>query len=183
MIGGDVGAKGGLKGITIGKDTPTELPCGEDREPALDQVNPGRGSRCEVHMVARALGQPTMDQGGLVNSRIVEHHVNVQLGWNILIDRIQELAEFDTAVPMMALSDHRPSGHIQGREEIRGPVPKIIMGVAFDLAGAHGQDGGSRLSSLDLRLLIHAQDQGPVGRGQVEPDNVSDLRTADPVTA
>ena len=128
-----------------------------------------------MQMITGALGQPTMDQGGLVNGRIVQYQMDVQLGWEILIDGIEELTEFDTAVPVMALGDHRPSCHVQGGEEVGRAVPEIVVGVTFNLSGAHRQHWGGGLPGLDLRLLVDAQDQGSIRWGQIEPDDVLHL--------
>ena len=51
----------------------------------------------------------------------------------------------------------------------------VIMGAAFDLARTHGQQRLRAVERLNLRLFIHTENQGTVGRVEVEPDNVADL--------
>jgi hypothetical protein len=56
----------------------SKLLFGEGGEPAFDQVEPGRGSRREVEMEARPLGQPVADQFGLVGAVVVQDQVDVE---------------------------------------------------------------------------------------------------------
>jgi hypothetical protein len=51
----------------------------------------------------------------------------------------------------------------------------VVVGAAFDLAGAHGQQRGGTIQRLNLALFVHAQDQGTLGRVQIKPNDVADL--------
>ena len=51
----------------------------------------------------------------------------------------------------------------------------VIVGAAFDLSGAHGQQRCGAIQRLNLALFVHAQDQGTLGRVQIKADDVSDL--------
>ena len=47
-------------------------------KPPFDLIDPGRRSRCKVHMLMRAAGEPGLDPGRLVGGIIVHHEVNVR---------------------------------------------------------------------------------------------------------
>ena len=54
-------------------------------------------------------------------------------------------------------------------------MPLVVVRVPLGLAGAHGQQRLGSVERLDLRLLVDAKHQGPVGRIEVETDDVADL--------
>jgi hypothetical protein len=61
----------------------------EEREEALDEIDPGRRSRREVHMPARSLGEPVADQLGLVGSVFVHDDVDVEIGRDVALDLVK----------------------------------------------------------------------------------------------
>src|SRR6516165_6438187 len=77
----------------------------EQPEPALHLVEPGAAGRSEVHMIARTLGQPIPDDGGLVGGVVVDNQMNVQLGRHFLVDAVEKLTEFHAAMAAMALAN------------------------------------------------------------------------------
>ena len=54
-------------------------------------------------------------------------------------------------------------------------MPHIAVGATFGYARHHRQDRLLAIKGLDLALLIDAKDEGSVGRGKVEADDVTDL--------
>ncbi len=51
----------------------------------------------------------------------------------------------------------------------------VVVGVPLDLARAQRQHGLRAVERLDLGLLVDREDDGAVGRVEVEPDDVADL--------
>ncbi len=51
----------------------------------------------------------------------------------------------------------------------------IGVSLAFRHAKHHRQDRLFAIECVNLALFIDAQDQRPIGRGQVEPNDVADL--------
>jgi hypothetical protein len=49
------------------------------------------------------------------------------------------------------------------------------VGVALDLPGPEGQHRLGPVERLDLGLLVDGEDDRPLGRREVEPDDVADL--------
>jgi hypothetical protein len=72
---------------------------GEQAEPALHLVDPGRAGRGES--AGETVGGRPASRGwpGLVGSQVVADQVHVQLGRDGLVDRDQELTELHRAVP------------------------------------------------------------------------------------
>jgi hypothetical protein len=55
----------------------------------------------------------------------------------------------------------------------------VALGVvrrALGQSGAHRQDRLGAVQRLDLGLLVDAQHDGALGRVQIEPDDIADLR-------
>ena len=134
----------------------SELLFGEVCEPAFDQVQPrGRGWG-EVQVEARPLGQPVMDQIGLVGAVVVQDQVDVQLRRYVLFDGVEEVAELDGPVAALELADDLAGFGVERCEQAGGAVAKIIVRAAFGLSGAHGQQGSGALQRLDLALFVDA---------------------------
>jgi hypothetical protein len=53
----------------------------------------GSRGRREVDVPARALGEPVADEFGLVSSGVVDDDMNVEVGRNVGLDGVEELAE------------------------------------------------------------------------------------------
>ena len=54
-------------------------------------------------------------------------------------------------------------------------MARVVVGVPLDLAGSQRQHRLGPVERLDLGLLVDAQHDGPLGRVEVEPDDVGDL--------
>ena len=88
---GDVG----LELLDTAMDAALDLLVGEQREPALHLVEPGSAGGREMQVIARVFSEPGSDRRCLVGGVIVEHQVDVEIGWHGRFDRGQEPAEFD----------------------------------------------------------------------------------------
>ena len=71
-----------------------------------------------------------------------------------LIDPPQEAEELLIAVVGLALSDHRPSGHIQRGKQGGGAMADGVMGDALHVTQSHGQQGLGAIEGLDLRFRV-----------------------------
>jgi len=107
-------------------------------EPALDLVEPARVRRCEVHVIARALGQPCLDLGVLVSRIVVHDHVDVQRCGNGLINVVQKRDELLVSMPGLALRNDLTSGCVECSEQRSGAVTNVIMRDTLYVAQAHG---------------------------------------------
>ena len=75
----------------------------------------------------------------------------------------------------MKLANHRPGLDIKRREQVDGPVARVIRSAAPGLTGAHRQQWLTAIERLNLRLLINAQDQRLVRRIQLQTDDIAHL--------
>lgn len=104
-----------------------------------------------------------------------EDQVDVKIGRDRHLDRIEKGAEVFAAVALAAFADDPAGVHVVGSEEIGRAMPAVVVRSALGHAGRHRQDRGSWLGRLDLRLLIDAEHERISWRRDVEPDYVADL--------
>lgn len=77
-------------------------------KPALDLVDPGSRSRCEVYMVVGLAGEPCSDQRGFVGRVIVHDDVDVEIGRHLRVDLLEEVEKLCGAMPLVAFTDANP---------------------------------------------------------------------------
>lgn len=124
---------------------------------------------------ARSLCQPIADQYGLVGGIVVHDEVDVEVGGDVGLDMVEELAELGRAMLGIAASYDGSGGYVEGAEQRRGAVPLVVVGAALDLSGAHRQQGLAAVECLNLAFFVDAEDEGTVRRRHVEPDDVAHL--------
>src|SRR4030095_14555830 len=92
-------------------------------------------------------------------------------------DLIHEVEKLAPPSPRIVAGLNLPSSHIQSRKQGGSPVPLVIMAETTQCPSARNlQVSLSSLQRLDMRFLIHRQDQGVVGRLQIKANNVGRLR-------
>jgi hypothetical protein len=65
--------------------------------------------------------------------------------------------------------------HIERCEQRGGAMALIVVGHGGGAALLERQPGLGPVECLNLRLLIHAQHDGPVRRVEIQPDDLGDL--------
>jgi hypothetical protein len=129
----EVLADGGLQRPGAPMGASLDLFLGEEGEPALHQVQPRRARWREVQVEARALGQPPPDARRLVRAVVVDNQVNGELLGDGRVDRVEELAELDGAMPAMQVADDRPrSWRPPYRDRRRRPQESLRSSSAPD---------------------------------------------------
>src|SRR2546426_12577282 len=98
------------------------------------------------------------------------------------VDASQQLAELQGSVAAMALPDDDPALDVERREQRGGSVTHVVVRTPLRLPRAHRQKRLRSVERLDLRLLIHTQNQCLVGRVQIQADDVADLLDEQGVT-
>ena len=152
-----------------------DLALGEQREEALDLVEPGGRGRGEVDVPARSLGEPVADQLGLVAAGVGEDDVHLEIGRYARRDGVEEAAELLGAVARETASDDGAGGHVESGEQRGRAVAPVVVRAALHLAGAQGQERLGAVERLDLALLVDAQNQRAVRRIEIQPDDVPHL--------
>ena len=69
-----------------------------------------------------------------------------------------------------------PVADLERREQAGRPVARVVVGVPLDLSRAHRQHRLGPVERLDLGLLVDRQHDRPLGRVEVQPHDVADLR-------
>ena len=108
-------------------DPAPELFFGQEREEALDLVEPGGAGRREVDMPARMAGQPTLNGRRLVGCVVVHDQMDVELVGDLGFESAQELEELPAAVAWEALADDLAGGDVEGGKQGGGPVAHVVM--------------------------------------------------------
>jgi len=75
-----------------------------------------------------------------VGGGVVEDEVDVEVGRDLAVDRLEELLELDRAVAGVQRPDHLTGGDVQCRVEARGALALVVVGRALRCAGEHRQD-------------------------------------------
>ncbi len=78
-------------------------------------------------------------------------------------------------MPGQAVPGHLAGRDLQRGEQRRGAVPDVVVRAPLGQPGLHRQHRRGPVQRLDLRLLIHAQNDRVLRRRQVQPDDVGDL--------
>ena len=126
-------------------------------------------------MPARPLGEPVADQQRLVGGVVVHDQMDVEPLGHVGFDLVEELAELGGAVACEALADHLPGCDVEGGEQRGRAMALVVMAHTRRLAWPHRQHGLAAVEGLDLRLLIDAQHDGVLGRGDIETDDIAHL--------
>ena len=147
---------------------------GQDAEPGLDLVHPGRAGGREVEREAGVLRQPRMDVGGLVGAYVVEDDVDLApaIGTG---EQPQERQEVVTRVSLTGLVRHLPGRDLERSEQAERPVALVVVRVPLHLPGPEREHGLGPVERLDLGLLVDREDDRPLGRREVEPNDIGDL--------
>ena len=112
---------------------------GDQREEALDLVQPRAVGRDEVHVPARLRCQPGCDLRVAMGGWVIADAVDVQFGGHGLVDLVQKGQELLVPVARLAGRQHGAARHVQRREQRGCTVALVVVGNALDMAKAHGQ--------------------------------------------
>src|SRR6185295_18862051 len=151
----------------------TKLLLCQGREPAFDEIDPGCAGGCEVHMESWTLGEPAADQCRLMRAVIVQNQVHFKFRRDRLLDSIQELPEFGTTMPTVQFADDLTGFDVERCEQRSRAMARIVVSATFRLSGPHREQRLGTVESLNLGLLVHAQDQSAIRWIQVKPNDIA----------
>jgi hypothetical protein len=110
-------------------------------KPAFDQIQPGTVSGREMDMETVPFGQPVPDDGCLVRSLIIHHHVDIEPRGYVGLDGIEKFPEFLRTVTPMQLPDDTTGLQFQYSEQGGSAMAFIVVRMPFGLAGRNGSIG------------------------------------------
>src|SRR5271156_5359197 len=96
----------------------------DEREPALDLVEPAGVGGSVMDVVARPAREPGFDLGVFVGAVVVGNQVDLELGGDAAVEMIEKGQELLMAMARLALRDDRAVKHVECREQSGVPWRK-----------------------------------------------------------
>ena len=175
VVLGDEAVDSGLKIDDAFEDAAFQPPPGEDGEEALDGVEPAGGGGGEVECPAWVTSQPLDHLGVLVGGVIIHDGVNGFFCGNLALDGVQKANELLMSVTLHAASGDLALQHVKGGEQRGRAVAVVVIGHRSGASLLHGEARLGSIQSLDLGLLVDAENHRVSGRIDIETDDVADL--------
>ena len=111
----------------------------------------------------------------LVGRVVVHDQVDLLFGRDDVVDDAQKLQPLLVAVPILAHGDDVALQGIEGGEQRCGAVALVVVSHRAAAALLHRQTRLCPIQSLNLALLVSAQNHGMFGRTQIQANNVFQL--------
>jgi len=157
------------------EDAAFEAALGEGGEEALDSIEPGCRSRCELEGPARVPRQPSADGGMFVGGVVVHDGVDGLAGGNLALHRIEKADELLMAMTLHIAAHHGSVEDVHGRKQRCRSVPLVIVDHRSGAALLRRQPGLGSVEDLDLALFVDGQNHGVRRRIDVEADHIAQL--------
>jgi len=119
--------------------------------------------------------EPRLNPGMLMSSVVIHDQVQIQTGWRVFIDVLQEANKFLMAMAGHAISDELTIEHAERGKQGRCAIADIVMRLASRNSRAQRQQWPSAIQRLNLTLFVHTKDQSFVRRIQIQSHNVVKL--------
>ena len=104
---------------------------------------------------------------------VIQDEMDIHPRRGAAIDAPEKAQKLLMAMARHTVSQNLAVQHIQGREQGRGAMANVVVGLPFWKSRTQGQDCLGTIQGLDLAFLIHAQHQGFLGRIQVQTNDVA----------
>ena len=157
------------------KNPATNLFGREVSKDAFDQVEPRTAGGCEMHVDARVAPQPPLDRRVCVRGVIVGDQMQGLALGDLAINQTKKSQPFLVPMAWQTRRDDRALGDIQGGKECGGAMALVIVRHRAAATGLEGQAGLRAIQRLDLAFLIHAEDDGMLGRVQIQAHHILQL--------
>src|SRR5215472_14419298 len=118
---------------------------------------------------------PFKNLGVLVSGIIVDDHMDRFLLGHPGIDDVEEADELLMAMALHTLADDLTFQHIKRRKQCRDAVTLVVVGDGAGTSLLHRQPRLGAVQRLDLAFLIDRENDGVVGRIDVEADDLFEL--------
>ena len=128
-----------------------------------------------MHMKAGMTLKPGDDLGMFVSGVVVADDVNIKLGRDLALDLAQEGQPLLMAVTRGGMSKNLAREIVEGGKQGDRSVTVVIVSLGADMTLTQRQTGLTALEGLTLALLIATEQQGTIGRIEIEADNVPEL--------
>src|SRR5258708_67806 len=119
----------------------------------------------------RPAREPRLYLGGFVGGIVIHDDMDIEPFGDLSINLFEEVQELGCPVTLVAFADDEPRGDIECGKQRGRTVPHVAVRATFRYARHHRQDRLLAIEGLDLALLIDAEDEGSVRRGEGKGDN------------
>jgi hypothetical protein len=119
--------------------------------------------------------KPGDDLGMFVSGVVVADDVNIKLGGDLALDLAQEGQPLLMAMTRGGMSKNLAREIVECGEQGDRSVTVVIVSLGADMILTQRQIGLTALEGLTLALLIATEQQGTIGRIEIEGDNVLEL--------
>src|SRR5262249_34920671 len=126
-------------------------------------------------MIMRPAGGPRLDLGSFVGGIVIHDDMDIDPFGDLIIDLLEEVQELGRPMTLVAFADDEPRGDIERSEQRGRAMPHVAVRATLRYTRHHRQDRLLAIECLDLTFLIDAEDEGSVGRGKVQTDNIAHL--------
>ena len=150
------------------KDSTANTPLRQVAEPAFDRGEPRTRRRDEVQVEAGMPSHPPAHGGVRVRGVIVQDQMQLERGRRLRIDLLEKLATLVVPMARQAVTDHVPIKQAQRRKQGGRAVALIIVRHGAAPTVLHREARLGAIQGLDLAFLIHAEDEGMLGRVQLQ---------------
>ncbi len=119
--------------------------------------------------------EPSPDLLVLVGGVVVQDQMNLQFLGHLTVDGSQKSQELLVTVARQALADHLAGKDVERGKQGGGAVTLVVVGHRLAAALDHRERGLGPVEGLHRRLLVRAQHDRPLGRVQIQTDDVDEL--------
>ena len=166
---------GGFEFFVGPEDAALETLLGKFGQESLDGIEPGGRGRGEVEDDAGMAFEPFHDLGVPVSGIIVDNGVDRLVLRNVGLDGVQEADELLMPVSLHAPPDDLAFENVEGGKQCGRAVAFIVVGHRPGAPSLQRQSGLCPIEGLYLALLVDRQNDGVVGRVDIEANDVSPL--------
>ena len=137
--------------------TATDLLLGQGGKPALDLIDPGRGSGCEMNLETGMAGKPVFHLRSLVRTVVVHDQMHAEIGRHSGVAGAQKLEKLGAAMTAVQFADHFAGGDVEGGDQRRRAMAHVVMGAPLRKTRHQRQIGLGAVQRLNLALLTIAR--------------------------
>ena len=171
----NVFAHGFLQFFDTGETSVAHAVSGDLAEESLHEIKPRAGCGGVVHLNSCVFCKPLCDVGMLMGRVVVGDDVDVEPGWRLLVDLLEEVEPFDVGVGLGITLKDIPRGIVEGGEQRCRSMARIVMRERLDVSDSQRKPRLSPLQCLTLRLLVAAEHDRLFRGREIQADDIPEL--------
>ena len=101
--------------------------------------------------------------------------MDIEVAGDSGLDLVEKLAELSGTMTAVTFADDLARRNIEGCKQRDRAVAGIVVAASGRLAGPHWQHRLAAVERLDLGFFVHTQNDGMLGRRNIEADDIAHL--------